>query len=261
MLDMDNASEFFGSKLPNAYITNVVITKGTITTRNTALSIHTGDGPIITKLKKDGTKVRVQVSDGKSASQQSADSICEITVALYDKVDSSGNTRWANKDFSKNIKLKVLQSTNSKFTDQAKNNGSFTDVKIYSKYTGITVQERTCLLSSVEQAQPAVQCTINGHSALKYRFTFRFLLKGGYSSDLAYFACTYIDMQARAAEFNMNISIPSLQYYMSKVNYQIVYDDGRFTPTKTVIDKTFRGVGGILEKLGVKASESAGNGN
>ena len=259
MLDMNNASGLLGSKLPSAYITQAVIEQGTTIVNPTA-DVHTGNGPIVNKLKFNGEIERVQVSNGEVANQKSVDSMCKVTVVIYDRVDSSGETYWANKDFSKNIKLKVLQSTNPQFTAKARVNGAYTDAKLYSKFSGITVQERTLLLTDEESANPSVPCTINGHSALKYRFTFEFLLEGGYSSDLAYFACTYVDMEALSAEFDMDMSPRILKYYMGKVNYQIVYDGGRFTPTKKVIDKTFRGAGGALERLGLKSSKAAGNG-
>jgi len=259
MLNMNNASDLLGSKLPTTYISEALIEQGT-TIVNAGMEVHYGTGPIVNKLKLNGETELVQVSNGGTANQESVDSMCKVVIIVYDRVDSSGETYWANKDFSKNIKLKVLQSTNPDFTSKAKADASLTDVKLYSKYSGVTVQERTLLLSPEESSQPAVSCTVNGESALKYRFTFEFLLEGGYSSDLAYFACTYVDMEALAAEFDMSLTPSSLQYYMGKVSYQIVYDGGRFTATNKVIDKTFRGTGGVLERLGLKSSTASGNG-
>ena len=259
MLNMNNASDLLGSKLPNAYITQVLIEQGT-TIVNAGMEVHYGTGPIVNKLKFNGETELVQVSNGETANQESVDSMCKVVITVYDRVDSSGETYWANKDFSKNIKLKVLQSTNPQFTSSAKSDSSYTDVKLYSKFSGVTSQERTLLLSPEESSQPAVSCTVNGESALKYRFTFEFLLADGYSSDLAYFACTYVDMEALSAEFDMSLTPTSLQYYMSKVDYQMVYDVGSFTATKNVIDKTFRGTGGVLERLGLKSSTASGNG-
>jgi hypothetical protein len=258
MLSMSNASSFLGTKLPNAYITQALIQQGT-TIINPTMDIHYGDGVIIKQENLNGTTELVQATNNSSTSQGSADSMCTVTITIYDRVDEHGETYWANKDFSKNIKLKVLQSTNPEFTSKARANSHYSDAKFYSQFSGITVQERTLLLSEEESSQPAVTCTVNGHPALKYLFTFDFILEGGYSSDLAYFACTYIDMEALAAEFDMSTSPNSVRYYMSSVNYQIVYDGNRLTSTKNVIDKTFRGTGGVLERLGLKSSTAAGN--
>jgi hypothetical protein len=255
---MSNASGLLGSKLPNAYITQALIEQGTALA-NPSVDVYYGDGPVIKKQNFNGTIEMVQAGNNGTTSLGSVDSICTVTITIYDRVDEAGETYWANKDFSKNIKLKVLQSTNPDFTSKARANSYYSDAKFYSKFSGITVQERTLLLSEEEMDQPAVPCTVDGHSALKYRFTFDFVLEGGYSSDLAYFACTYVDMEALAAEFDMSTSPNSVRYYMSSVNYQIVYDGGRLTSTKNVVDKTFRGTGGALERLGLKSSTAAGN--